>query len=178
MSPKRSGARSSHGSRHPASDIPDPTVPLIEGTIRLAKALAAHVTGGCTTREEFYSIMGPAQGLVHLVPRDWTTCSAAMHQYLFTAHFRAIALLLAALAWSAPAVVPGHTPFGMEPFEGGRVWEEVAAHCAKMIGTALPSLPEGPVLLQQLLKGAQLAGPGLPGAPAHAAAVSSTWLHM
>lgn len=163
MSPKRKAARrAGHSGQRPASDTPCPTDPLIEGTIKLAGALFTHITSGCSPRDEFYSIMGPAQDLVCLVPRDWTTCSPALRSYIFNSHVSNVGLLLTALAWSAPAVVPGRTPYGMDVLEAPRVWGEVADHCCKMVGTALPALPQGTAHLQGLMEAAQMAG--LPGA--------------
>jgi hypothetical protein len=109
--------------------------------------------------------MEPAHNLVCLVPEDLVafvhTCAAPIRQHLFTTHWTAVGQLMAALAWSAPAVVLGHTPCGMEPVEGPRMWGDVAAHCCKTIGTLLPVLPEGRAQLLVVFREAQLAG--LPG---------------
>jgi hypothetical protein len=147
--------------RSTRSSTPSPTQPLRDGAAKLARAIQQHIGGSCSTKEEFYSIMEPATDLVGLAPSDWKTCPAAVGEYLLTAHFKTVGQLMSVLAWSAPAVVPGHTPFGMEPLEGARMWGDVAAHCVNMIGTALPALRDGGALLVEVLDNQQL--PGLPG---------------
>jgi hypothetical protein len=126
--------------------------------------MAEHISGGCSTREEFCSIMQPAADLANLasgVLVTFRTCAKPLFHYLLTTHWKAVGHMLVALAWSAPSVVPGHTSFGMQPLEAPELWGHVADHCAKMFGMVLPALPNAQELGKEVLEGTQLYG--LPG---------------
>jgi hypothetical protein len=56
-----------------------------------------------------------------------------------------------ALAWSAPTVVPGHTPHDMDPCVAPKMWGQVAARCAGVLTHVLPHMPHAQQLLCEVL---------------------------
>jgi hypothetical protein len=103
--------------------------------------------------------MEPAHALAQLLPTEDTYTSFTQlmsFMYLCGTRFKALKQLLMALAWSAPAMVPGCTPHGMDPSEGGRqLWGEVASVCAVMLAEVLQRAPDAQQLTPEVLAAGQ-----------------------
>jgi hypothetical protein len=124
--------------------------------------------GVACTNDALQRIMKPAEALAKVLPDESTfnTSPNLLLGFLLKTRCRSVKHLLMALAWSAPAVVPGHTPEGLDADEAGRRWALVAQRCAVVLSTVLPQLPQADTLMPEVLHATH--GAGLPGREAGA----------
>jgi hypothetical protein len=118
---------------------------LSDASYKLWGPIKAGLGKDCHTAEQFQDIMEPAQALAKLLPgQEASTLPAPqLLRYLQHTAYRDLRQLLVALAWSAPVVIPGATPHGLDPDQPPKVWGEVAGAVARTLLRALPHIPGG-----------------------------------